>query len=436
MKRFSVFLCAIVFMALQLLVISDSPLQATAGSKPQPIPQTLFGLTTHWFSPWPLLKVAGLRLWGTGTNWTELNPSQGVYDWTLLDQWLDAAKQGGATESILTLAMTPQWASSHPNDTKCHYGVGACDAPDDINPDGTGTDQHWKDFVTAVANHVNGRVRYFELWNEPVNYYYWSGTFAQMVRMAKDAHTIVHNINPNNLMLSPPNGAHLPYGQHWWEAYAALGGLNYADVIAFHGYITLPPYRCGKYPRASALIGHVNDLRTILAKYNQLDKPIWDTESSFGGTTHDCFTDPDLQAAFVAQFYMFHWSLHIKRHYWFAYDDNDGALWDPRTGKLNAAGVAYSVVEQWMVGNSMTKDCSTGDNAIWTCSLSGPHGYVAEAVWDTNETCHRGTCGTKNYDVNSTYTQYRTLDGQTFAIRNGQVPIGARPILLENHNRK
>jgi len=435
-KKFFVCLCAIILLVLQPFVIFDSSLQATPSSKPQPIPRHFFGMTTHWFSPWPVINIAGVRLWSTGTHWADLNPREGVYDWSTLDSWLDAAQQNNATDTILTLAMTPQWASSNPHDQKCHYGPGQCDAPDDLNPDGTGTNQHWRDYITAVATHAAGRIHYWELWNEPVNYYYWNGTFAQMVRLAKDAREIILRIDPTSLMLSPPNGAHLPYGQHWWEAYAALGGLNYADVIAFHGYIALPPYYCGKYPHAADLIGHVGDLRTILAKYNQLGKPVWDTESSWGGVQSDCFTDPDLQAAFLAQFYMFHWSLNIKRFYWFAYDDYVvGQLWNPNNGKLDKAGIAYQYVYDWLVGATMTQPCSTTGSAIWTCGFRGPNGYVAKAVWDTNETCHKGICQTVNYDVDSTYTQYRNLDGQTIAIRNNQVPIGAQPVLLENHNR-
>ena len=434
MKKLLVFLCAITLLVLQPFVFFESPLQATAASKPQPIPRQLFGMTTHWFQPWPEINIAGVRLWSTHTTWANLNPSIGVYDWTILDQWLDFANQHNATETILTLAMTPQWASSNPNDQTCRFGPGQCDPPDDLNPDGTGTDQHWKDFITAVATHAHGRIRYWELWNEPVNYYYWNGTFPQMVRLAKDARDIILHIDPKSLMLSPPNGAHHPYGQHWWKQYAALGGLNYADVIAFHGYSFVPPITCGKYPQAAELINHVGDLRKILAQYKALGKPLWDTESSWGGVTHDCFTDQDLQAAYLAQFFMFHRSLKIRRLYWFAYDDgDDGQLWNLETRQLNKAGNAYQQVEKWMLGNAMTRDCSSADNAIWTCGFTGPNGYVAEAIWDTAESCQGGRCQIVPYSIGSQYSEYQTLDGETIQITTGTVPIGAKPILVENH---
>jgi hypothetical protein len=404
-----------------------------SASHQRPVEPWLFGMSTHWFEPWPMLNFAGLRLWGTGTLWAEMNPSQGVYDWTTLDKWVAASEANGTHGIILTLAMTPSWASSNPTDQKCHYGPGECDAPNDLNADGTGTDQHWKDFVTAVATHANGQIRFWELWNEPVNYYYWNGTFPQMVRMAKDAYTIIHSIVPNSLVLSPPNGANLPYGQHWWEKYAAQGGLQYADVIAFHGYSFPAPYKCGVYPQASALIGHVANLRSILGQYNALDKPIWDTEASWGGVTHDCFRDQDLQAAFLAEFYMFHRSLDIRHFYWFAYDDgDDGTLWNQQTGKLSKAGAAFNEVQKWMIGNTLSQTCSTADKVIWTCGFTGPKGYVAQAIWDTAESCSNGNCQTVQYSVDPKYTAYRTLDGDTVSITNGKVPLGAKPIMLEN----
>jgi polysaccharide biosynthesis protein PslG len=426
-------LFAIVLVVLSLLVIPKQ-LPGTESPAHLPlVPVQFFGMNTHWFQPWPALPVPTARLWCTGTSWAQLNPSNGVYDWTPLDEWLDAFQQHGTTDAMLTLAMTPRWASSHRDDRTCAFGPGQCAPPDDLNADGSGTDEHWRNYITAVANHVHGRIKYWELWDEPVNAIYWTGTFAQMVRMAKDARSIIRSIDPNALVLSPPNGASTPYGQHWWEGYAALGGLNSADIISLHGGGVSS---CGHPPQAADFIATVNNLRGIVAKYHAGGKPIWDTESSWGTVNHTCFTDQDLQAAFLAQFYLFHQSMNVARFYWFAYDDNyTGKLWEPSTGKLTKGGVAYQQVFNWMVGATMTQNCSSSNKSLWTCGFSGPNGYVAKAIWDLSQSCRNGQCGTINYSVNSIYTRYRMLDGETRTITNHRVPVGAKPILLENHSR-
>jgi len=410
------------------------PSALTQTSTRPPVPTRFFGMSTHIVQDWPALAIYDVRLWDTGTNWADVNPADGVYDWTTLDKWLAAAQQHGGSHLIYTLGMTPQWASSNPNDVTCKFSPGACDPPDDLNADGSGTDAHWKKFVTAVAKHSAGQIKLWEIWNEPVNLFYWTGTFAQMVRMAQDARTIILSIDPTSRMMTPPNGANRAFAEKWWEGYAALGGLQYADVIAMHGYVNLPPHVCGNYPKASDFVTAVTNLRAILAQYGAATKPIYDTESSWGHAEELCFTDPDLQAAFLAQFYMFHRSEGVRRLYWYAYDDGrTGQLYDPNTRKMNTAAVAYQQVYSWMMGNVMTQSCASAGN-IWTCGFSGNNGYLSEVIWDTDETCSQGVCQTTNYPVSSTFTQYRMLDGTTSLIKNHEVPIGAKPILLENHS--
>ncbi|MGD0512881.1 MAG: endo-1,4-beta-xylanase [Terriglobales bacterium] len=431
MKKNRVWLFAILFALLQCLAIPELNAQTPGNAKP--IPAEFFGMSTHWFQPWPVIEFAGLRLWSTQTKWSDLNPAVGVYDWTTLDSFLNAAKQHGETDTLMTLAMTPQWASSKPNDTTCDFGPGQCDPPDDLNADGSGTDQHWKDYVAAVATHVDGQIKYWEIWNEPAMFYFWNGTFAQLTRMAKDARAVILSIEPQSKFLSPPNGAGDEWVLKWWAQYAQAGGLQYADIAAVHG----GPHAeyCGDVPQASDFIAVVQNLRSVLAAFNQ-SKPIWDTESNWGDAVKECFKDQDLQAAFLAQWYMFHASLDIPRFYWFAYDDGTvGQLWNPATGKLDEGGVAYGYVRDWMLGATMTKSCTTSGNSIWTCNFSGPDGYLAQAIWDTAEKCSAGTCQTLTRTVNSTYTQYRTLAGETINITNHQAPIGAKPIFMENHSR-
>lgn len=437
---------ALTLAVLFILTGANDPLQARSQldpgtsellpiNKPPSVPERFFGMSTHSLRDWPTVPMSDVRLWNTGTNWAVLNPQDGVYDWTILDKWLAATQEHGVSHVMYTLAMTPQWASSNPNDQTCKFSPGACDPPDDLNTDGSGTDQHWKNFVTAVAIHAAGRIKLWEVWNEPVNAFFWNGTFAQMVRMAQDARTIILSIDPTSRMLTPPNGANKAFGEKWWKSYAALGGLQYADIIGMHGYVNLPPQQCGNYPKASDFIIAVNNLKSIMATYNASDKPIFDTESSWGHAAELCFTDPDLQAAFLAQFYLFHRSSGVRRLYWFAYDDGrTGQLYDPATKTLNEAGVAYQQVYTWMLGNTMTEHCSSVGN-VWTCGFSGGKGYLAQAIWDADESCSQGKCQTINYQVDKSYTQYRTLDGKTIPINNNEVPIGAKPILLENHSR-
>jgi hypothetical protein len=85
----------------------------------------------------------------------------------------------------------------------------------------------------------------------------------------------------------------------------------------------------------------------------------------------------------------------------------------------------------WLVGAQLISAC-TANGTVWTCQLSRPGGYQAEAIWDTAENCQQGSCDTIEYNVDAQYTRYRTLDGETIPITDSKVPIGVKPILVEN----
>jgi hypothetical protein len=138
---------------------------------------------------------------------------------------------------------------------------------------------------------------------------------------------------------------------------------------------------------------------------------------------------------------MLHWSAGVKRVFWYQYNNQlAGTLWRPNPdpkhrndrGTLLKSGIAYEQVYNWMVGASMDGPCSTS-GTTWTCHFTRPGGYVAEAVWDTSQSCNLGICTTVDYTADSQYSSYRTLGGRKFKVAgNNKVQIGAKPILLEN----
>jgi hypothetical protein len=409
---------------------SDQFAQDNSGVHRRHIPDSYMSLITHWYTHWPEETFGAIRLWDTHTHWSQINIAPGQYDWSAVDGWMQAAKKH-RVGVLFTLGLTPQWASSDPNNIDCNGGPGECAPPDDVNPDGTGTDQHWKDFVTAVVQHVGTQVGSYEIWNEANNRHFWSGSNAQLIRMAKDAQTIIHNANPAARVLNAGTAAqHDQYGLDWWKAYAAAGGLQYADVIAFHGMVESFPTKCGEFPQAETIVTVMADLHSVLKKYGQSHKTIWDTEASWGKTEVECFTDQDLQAAFLARFYLLHRSAGVRRFFWRAWIDGDGGLYIPGQG-INKAGVAYQQIYKWIVGRTMMGACSSS-GTVWTCDFKGPKGYAAQAIWDTSEICGKGYCHTRPYTVGTQFVDYLTLDGNQVQIKNNSVPVGAKPIFVEN----
>src|SRR5579863_4283638 len=378
--------------------------------------------------PWPAASFGSVRLWDTNTDWGVINSAPGVYNWTVLDRWLAAAQSHGVPDIMYTFGKTPGWASSNPNDTSCapFWASGACDPPDDLNADGSGTDQHWKDFVTAIATHAAGKIKYWEGWNEPENPSEWAGTVAQLVRMAKDARTIILGIDPNVVMLTPPSQ------DVWFQQYVAAGGVQQADVVTFHGYFGI---HCGIYPDPARVVDRVNNLQATLAAANITGKPLWDTEASWGDQQSNCFTDQDQRAAFLAQFYLLHLSANVSRFYWYQWNNGDwGTLWSPNpspSGTVLAPGVAYQQVRNWLLQSTLRDPCSL-NGTQWTCTFTGPSGYQAKAIWDTSQSCNHGACSTINVPVESQYNRVYDLAGNSSPVSNHMVAAGLKPIWLAN----
>lgn len=335
-----------VVLAFALLI----PLVAGAGIRAQTLPPASAAQTPPWFfgmsmtagvtllEPWPNgakgccnVQFGGMRLWDSGVPWYVLNPSSGVYDWTTLDKWISLGQQNGI-DILYTFGELPSWASSDPTDQYCSgypQDPGSCDPPNDLNSDGTGTDQHWKDFVTAIVTHAAGRIHYWETWNEASNAGrqgvkgagQWKGTIAQMVRMAQDARKIIRGLDSTAVILSPSTTI---TDNVWLTKYLAARGGNFADAMAFHGYV----YE-GSAPVPETLISLLQGYRQVLKKYRQDSKPSFDTEASWGITRNTGLTDPDEQAGFASRFYLLHRKAAVQRFYWYEWDGTAGTLWSP-----------------------------------------------------------------------------------------------------------
>jgi polysaccharide biosynthesis protein PslG len=410
------------------------------------VPATFFGMQMGKGipvgEPWPVDSFATTRLWDSGTAWALINTAPGRYDWTVFDAWLNDANAHGI-DVVYCFGRVPQWASSNPNNRKCAAGggPGQCSPPNDLNADGTGTNQHFKDFVTAVVTRAAGRVHYWETWDEAPNPMRWGGTLAQMLRIAQDLRTLALSIDPTAVILSPSGGIRYSTDTQWFQNYYKAGGGNYADIITYHGYVD----KTGQHPNPEQMIVFLNQkngFEQTLKTYGQNGKPQWDTEGSWGIATCCDFTDSNLQTGFVPRFILAHTYMQSQRFYWYQWDSNAGTLWraDPHnfTGKgtLVKAGIAYQQIYEWLVGNTISQSCSgplPPKLGVWTCGITGANGFQGQIVWDTSQTC--SPCTYSQYSFNPIYIQYVNVFGQVTSTSGmSTVPIGYQPIFLENQN--
>ncbi|HVN18026.1 MAG TPA: hypothetical protein VMU05_04615 [Dongiaceae bacterium] len=418
---------------------SKTTLGTGAPPPPNLTPSAFFGMHVHdATTPFPAgYGISGVRLWDTQTAWATTNTSDGQYDWTNLDSRVNQATSN-SVDVLYDFGRTPGWAqcsNSSPTcgsgDTTvvCAYtaegGSGQCFPPNDLNVDGTGTNQHWINWVTAVVTRYKGQIKFYEIWNEPNNAINWQGTTAQLVRMTQDARCIISGTECNSSSTYSQKGIDTSaqiltpaFADHdldtTLEAYLAAGGAKYSDVVAFHGYPGLNPPE-----QIQQIAAHVVGLAGVGSK------PVFNTEGSWGVDVP--ITDPDQQAAFVSRYILVQQSAGVQKFYWYAWDGSGVNLWT--SSGLNSAGVAFTQMVVWTTGVTITSRC-TPSGTVWTCGYTRSGGYQAQAVWDTSRTCNAGSCSTSSFSPGSQFKQYLDVAGNKVTV-NGSVPIGAKPILLE-----
>lgn len=432
-------------------------------------------------TPWPTIAFKEVRVWSNvdAARWANINVAQGSYDFSVLDAFLSEFYLNGESDVLYTIGQVPGWASTNPADLNCDFAsqanttAGGCDLPSDIAADGTGTDATYIAFVTALAQHVNdatylqthAHIKYWEPWNEwyrnPVVYPNFvqatgehtsiNATYAQMVRMTEDVRCVIVGtgcvsgvsypataIDPTAQITNPSAGEDqqqsLAIFQNFLYCNASpmqgsqcttgTQGSASVDVINTHFY---EPPSLGLQPESLLSSGNrAGDVAAYNSVLSATDKqkPFWSGEGSWG--EDDKYPDPDLQAAWVARYYLSGWSAGLQRMYWYAYDSPSyGQLWN---GSLNAAGQAYNTLNTWILGAKLSSACSA-NGTVWTCNLTLSNGSTAMIIWDTSQSCSNGTCTTGSQAVPSGLANSQDLTGAN-SPSAGTVQVGIKPILL------
>jgi len=459
-------------MSERLIALAILFLAATCVSAQTTVSAQYFGMHLVKGQPWPTVPFGSIRLWDTDTRWQQMNPANGVYDFSTLDAYLALAHAHAGLEVVLVVSGTPNWISSDPTNAGCDYAstaTGSCAPPADLNSDGTGTDQAWRSFIHQLATHVTGlnaaaysRVAAYEMWNEfSRSTESWTGTQAQMVRMAQDAYCILKGsgtitatsercvaqdfhvtavgVVPLAVVVSPSAQASGPDVSTLGDYFSTSGATTATDVIATHNYT----YGSGCCASPEVLRGQWSVLRAALPAMAS-GLPVWSTEGSWGDTALR-EPDPDMQSAYVARAYLLGWSLGYRRMYWYAWGNSWGRLWSQSgvngcsdggsgTGCTSPAAQAYAAVYSWMVGSTMTRPC-TAAGTIYTCQLTRPDGTTTLAVWDAGMSCVSGFCSRSVYSVPSGYGSYLDLASTRHGIKGRSIWIGAKPVLLLSSTR-
>lgn len=212
-----------------------------------------------------MMCAAGIGTVRSDFPWRVIENPAGQWNFARFDTIVADAKAYG-------IAVLPLLAYDHPDYPR----------PDiDLAP--------WRRFVRAVAERYGADVPAFEIWNEQNLWGKWKRDPAKYVPVLKAAAEEIRAAAPGAKVLIG-GFAGIPLG--YIEELYRLGCGPFFDVMNFHSYWPDPPE--GRFDREIA------DLRALMARYGDADKPIWLTETGCstvnsvvarGATTTDPFAE-------------------------------------------------------------------------------------------------------------------------------------------------
>jgi hypothetical protein len=370
---------------------------------------------------WPEVRFHGWRFWDAFVAWPDLEPSKGKWNFETLDRYVDLAEKN-KVDILFPLGLSPAWASARPSEESAYKKKGYASEPRNI--------EDWRNYVRTVATRYKGRIKYYEIWNEPNLPGFFSGSVETMIVLTKEARKIFKEVDPSIVVVS--SAATAPgTGPVWIEKFLKQGGGEYVDIIGYHFYVSPQP--------PEDMVQLVRSIKGIMTKY-AVKKPLWNTESGWFMSNQKTTVKADAAGfkskvlskdegmAYIARAYILNWSMGVERLYWYAWDDSEMGLTeaDGKTVKVQAA--AYTEIQNWLVGARMVGGASDADGT-WTCQLARDGGYSARIVWNPTKKV--------SLDLPTSWrvTKIRELTGNKRAAGKGvkTVEIGPIPLLLESN---
>lgn len=210
--------------------------------------------------PWEDIELRKGKFWDD-----RLNKST----WEKYDRIVDTARKNGL-EVIARLDRPPTWARQDNS---------VPEAPPDSFED-------YGDFVASVVEHYKGRIRYYQLWNEPNIYPEWGNRSVDPLayaRLLKTGYARAKAVDPNVRILSAPLAQTLELGGRnmsellYLEALYGAGARDHFDILFANGYgFDLPP---DAPPDPNVLnFQRVLLVRQIMERHSDGAKPVWFNE--------------------------------------------------------------------------------------------------------------------------------------------------------------
>lgn len=221
-------------MAAGVLLVSACSLsvsgQVTASDRPNPPAGTTlspFGIGSCYINNrsaqdnarWiPQMAAIGIRFHRTcDTGWDAVEPEEGKWTWNALDKQMKYLEDRNIQFGAI-LHGSGKWNKRDPAGSLPVNNLPA-----------------WSKYVSEVATHVKGKVKYFEVWNEPPNSTGRDQTPADYAKIVVSAYGAAKAVDPTCQVGLAAKSVHVNY----LEQVIKAGAKDHFDLVILHPYEVL-----------------------------------------------------------------------------------------------------------------------------------------------------------------------------------------------------
>ena len=213
-----------------------------------------------------LLKRSRINLLRISFGWDGIEEEKDKYNWRFWDDYVKIAVDEYGITLIPYICYTPSWNSTgNTNNFWSH-------TPKDYDEFGQ--------FVTDLVTRYKDRIKSWELWNEPDNDAYWSGTAEELAKLVKVGSQAVRKTDPTAIVVCPGLAGHTEFTLSLFKDYGVSGDV---DVVNIHNY-----YETWDGSPIENIVPYVNTIADIIKQYGN-NQSIWMAEVGYSTQRRNCY---------------------------------------------------------------------------------------------------------------------------------------------------
>jgi len=370
-----------------------------------------FGVNAHQFGNnfnyLPYIKSAGIKWARVDFWWAQIEKEKGNFDFTFFDKMVVQAKKNNIN-LLPVLGGAPQWALTAENKLK--------------------NSKDYAEFVFAVVNHFKGKIKYYEIWNEPNNITF-KPPFAKVkeyAKILKISYLAAKKADKNCQVLMGGLAGGIDFA--YTEGIYKFAGKNFFDVMNIH------PYRALSFsPEKGNLEEDILNLKKLMKKYNDEKKEIWVSEigwpTSKGLQGGWLGVSEETQANYLIRSYVILCSQGIKKFFWYdaVNDGTDEKYFEHNQGLLTndlkpkKSYLAYKTLTKFLAGFSFYKNLSPNKRVRFYVFKKDKK--FTGILWD-----HISKTNLKVKTKNN--LKFYNREGEEILIKENQLLINENPIFV------